>query len=129
MAPTGSRTDWRKEGSDRLFARPMACVDFTPYINPSPDFNAFQGTSIIPPRRPGPPAHNISAAGCTSESFRGITWWHTDDTSINLGVFMTSRIAGVWMAFVLAAAALATAQTYTITDIGVLKGDNERSEE
>lgn len=31
------------------------------------------------------------------------------------------------MAFVLAAAALATAQTYTITDIGVLKGDNESS--
>lgn len=40
---------------------------------------------------------------------------------------MTSRIAGVWVAFVLAAAALATAQTYTITDIGVLKGDNESS--
>jgi len=40
---------------------------------------------------------------------------------------MTSRIAGAWLAFVLAAAALATAQTYTITDIGVLKGDNESS--
>jgi probable HAF family extracellular repeat protein len=40
---------------------------------------------------------------------------------------MTSRIAGTWVAFVLAAAALATAQTYTVTDIGVLKGDNESS--
>src|SRR5580698_2686607 len=40
---------------------------------------------------------------------------------------MTSRIAGAWAVFVLAAAALATAQTYTITDIGVLKGDNESS--
>ena len=40
---------------------------------------------------------------------------------------MTSRIAGVWAAFVLATAALAGAQTYTITDIGVLKGDNESS--
>jgi len=40
---------------------------------------------------------------------------------------MTSRIAGAWLAFILAAAALATAQTYTITDIGVLKGDNESS--
>jgi probable HAF family extracellular repeat protein len=40
---------------------------------------------------------------------------------------MTSRIGGAGLAFVLAAAALATAQTYTITDIGVLKGDNESS--
>jgi probable HAF family extracellular repeat protein len=37
---------------------------------------------------------------------------------------MTSRIAGVWLSFALASA-LATAQTYTIIDIGVLKGDNE----
>jgi probable HAF family extracellular repeat protein len=40
---------------------------------------------------------------------------------------MTSRIAGVWVTLVLASAALAAAQTYTITDIGVLKGDNESS--
>jgi len=39
---------------------------------------------------------------------------------------MTSRIAGVCALFVLAAA-MAAAQTYTITDIGVLKGDNESS--
>jgi probable HAF family extracellular repeat protein len=37
---------------------------------------------------------------------------------------MTIRIAGVWMVFALASA-LAAAQTYTIIDIGVLKGDNE----
>jgi probable HAF family extracellular repeat protein len=40
---------------------------------------------------------------------------------------MTSRIAGVWLAFALASTSLAVAQTYTITDIGVLKGDNESS--
>jgi probable HAF family extracellular repeat protein len=40
---------------------------------------------------------------------------------------MASRIVAVWAAFVLATAALATAQTYTITDIGVLKGKNESS--
>jgi probable HAF family extracellular repeat protein len=40
---------------------------------------------------------------------------------------MASRIAGVWLALVLAAASLATAQTYTVTDIGALKGDNESS--
>lgn len=38
---------------------------------------------------------------------------------------MTSWIAGARVAFVLAAVSLAAAQTYTITDIGVLKGDNE----
>src|SRR3974390_2428529 len=41
--------------------------------------------------------------------------------------FMKSRIAGIWATFVLASVAVATAQTYTITDIGVLKGDNESS--
>jgi probable HAF family extracellular repeat protein len=40
---------------------------------------------------------------------------------------MTSRIAGAWAAFVLAAGSIAAAQTYTIIDIGVLKGDNESS--
>ncbi|HEY3972483.1 MAG TPA: hypothetical protein VGM18_05730 [Candidatus Sulfotelmatobacter sp.] len=41
---------------------------------------------------------------------------------------MTSRIASLWATFVLLAAAFATAQSsYTITDIGVLKGDNESS--
>ena len=40
---------------------------------------------------------------------------------------MKSRIAGIWATFVLASVAVATAQTYTITDIGVLKGDNESS--
>jgi probable HAF family extracellular repeat protein len=40
---------------------------------------------------------------------------------------MTSRIAGVWATLVLATAVVATAQTYTIIDIGVLKGDNESS--
>jgi probable HAF family extracellular repeat protein len=40
---------------------------------------------------------------------------------------MTSRIARACAAFVLVASALAAAQTYTITDIGVLKGDNESS--
>ena len=40
---------------------------------------------------------------------------------------MKSRIVGAWVALVLAAAAVATAQTYTITAIGVLKGDNESS--
>ena len=37
---------------------------------------------------------------------------------------MTSRIAGAWAVLALASA-MAAAQTYTITDIGVLKGDNE----
>jgi probable HAF family extracellular repeat protein len=40
---------------------------------------------------------------------------------------MKSRIAGALLTFVLAAVALTTAQTYTITDIGALKGDNESS--
>ena len=40
---------------------------------------------------------------------------------------MTSRIAGLWVVFVLASAALVAAQTYTITDLGALKGDNESS--
>jgi probable HAF family extracellular repeat protein len=38
---------------------------------------------------------------------------------------MKIRIAGVRFAFVLAANVLAMGQTYTVTDIGVLKGDNE----
>ena len=38
---------------------------------------------------------------------------------------MTSKIAGAWAVFALASAM--AAQTYTITDIGVLKGDNESS--
>jgi probable HAF family extracellular repeat protein len=38
---------------------------------------------------------------------------------------MTGRIASAFVAFVLAAVSIAAAQTYTITDIGVLKGDNE----
>jgi probable HAF family extracellular repeat protein len=40
---------------------------------------------------------------------------------------MKSKIAGVWAAFVLASATFAAGQTYTITDLGVLKGDNESS--
>ena len=40
---------------------------------------------------------------------------------------MKIRIAGMWIALVLASAALAAAQTYTISDLGVLKGDNESS--
>lgn len=41
---------------------------------------------------------------------------------------MTSRIVGACLTFVLAAGLLASAQTtYTVTDIGVLKGDNESS--
>jgi probable HAF family extracellular repeat protein len=40
---------------------------------------------------------------------------------------MTSRIARAWVVFVLAATAAAVGQTYTVTDIGVLKGDNESS--
>ncbi len=40
---------------------------------------------------------------------------------------MTGRFAGVWVALVWASAALAAAQTYTITDLGVLRGDNESS--
>jgi probable HAF family extracellular repeat protein len=39
---------------------------------------------------------------------------------------MKTRVAQ-WTVFVLASATLAVAQTYTITDIGVLKGDNESS--
>jgi len=38
---------------------------------------------------------------------------------------MKYRIAGLWAALLLASAALAAAQTYTITDLGVLNGDNE----
>lgn len=38
---------------------------------------------------------------------------------------MKCRIARLWGAFLLAFATLSTAQTYTITDLGVLKGDNE----
>jgi probable HAF family extracellular repeat protein len=37
------------------------------------------------------------------------------------------RTVMFWMAFVLAVAALAAAQTYTVTDLGALKGDNESS--
>jgi probable HAF family extracellular repeat protein len=40
---------------------------------------------------------------------------------------MKSMIAGVWATLVLTTAVVATAQTYTIIDIGVLKGDNESS--
>lgn len=40
---------------------------------------------------------------------------------------MTGRIAGALLAFVCATAGSLAAQTYTITDIGVLKGDNESS--
>ncbi|MGC1448635.1 MAG: hypothetical protein WA830_01230 [Candidatus Sulfotelmatobacter sp.] len=40
---------------------------------------------------------------------------------------MKIRIAGMWVALVLASAALGAAQTYTISDLGVLKGDNESS--
>jgi probable HAF family extracellular repeat protein len=45
----------------------------------------------------------------------------------SLGVFMISRIAGACAVFVLVASAVAGAQTYTVTDIGVIKGDNESS--
>jgi probable HAF family extracellular repeat protein len=38
---------------------------------------------------------------------------------------MKSRIAGALVSFVLAAVTIVGAQSYTITDIGVLKGDNE----
>src|ERR1700690_2338621 len=37
------------------------------------------------------------------------------------------RTVMFWMVFVLAVAALAAAQTYTVTDLGALKGDNESS--
>lgn len=40
---------------------------------------------------------------------------------------MTSRFAGGLLTIVLASAAGAHAQTYTVTDLGVLKGDNESS--
>ena len=40
---------------------------------------------------------------------------------------MKSKIAGVCAAFVLASATFAVAQTYTIADLGVLKGNNESS--
>jgi probable HAF family extracellular repeat protein len=50
---------------------------------------------------------------------------YSDHIKQNLEVFMTCRFAGVWVTFVLATAMVAGSQTYTITDIGVLKGDNE----
>lgn len=40
---------------------------------------------------------------------------------------MTSRLAGALLAIVLATTTWTNAQTYTVTDIGVLKGDNESS--
>ena len=40
---------------------------------------------------------------------------------------MKCRIAGLWAVLVLASAGLASAQTYIITDLGTLKGDNESS--
>ena len=40
---------------------------------------------------------------------------------------MTSRIAGAWAVLALASAVAAAQSSYTITDIGVLKGDNESS--
>jgi len=44
---------------------------------------------------------------------------------------MKTTIAGAWVAFALASGALSSAvslaQTYTVTDLGVLKGDNESS--
>jgi len=64
---------------------------------------------------------------CTNESSLGfilMAYWQDFN---ELGGFMTGRILRAWVVFVLAAAAVATAQTYTITDIGVLKGDNESS--
>src|SRR5579863_9930969 len=39
---------------------------------------------------------------------------------------MIGRV-GFWLAVVLASSGFATAQTYSITDLGVLKGDNESS--
>lgn len=39
----------------------------------------------------------------------------------------TCKTMGLWLAFVWAFAALPVAQTYTITEIGALKGDNESS--
>jgi len=56
-------------------------------------------------------------------AFPGGILSHPDRT----GGLVKRTIKGTWVAFVLASAALAAAQGYTITDIGVLKGDNESS--
>jgi len=40
---------------------------------------------------------------------------------------MKIRSTGLWVAFLLASTGLSAAQTYTIADLGVLKGDNESS--
>jgi probable HAF family extracellular repeat protein len=56
-------------------------------------------------------------------AFPGGILSHLDRT----GGLVKRTIKGTRVAFVLASAALAAAQTYTITDIGVLKGDNESS--
>lgn len=45
----------------------------------------------------------------------------------NLGGIMKHRTAGLWAAMVLTTASLAAAQTYSVTDVGVLSGDNESS--
>ena len=48
-------------------------------------------------------------------------WRYTNQ----LGEFMSRALAKVLAVFVLAVTAVASAQTYTITDLGVLKGDNK----
>jgi probable HAF family extracellular repeat protein len=47
-------------------------------------------------------------------------------SKITSGGILTLRIAA-WIGLILASAAFAAAQTYTITEIGLLKGDNENS--
>jgi probable HAF family extracellular repeat protein len=47
--------------------------------------------------------------------------------NIRLGFYMKAKNAILWVGFTLACASLAAGQTYTITDLGVLKGDNESS--
>ena len=54
--------------------------------------------------------------------------WHTDRKILFVsGDIMRIKLAGICVSFVLAAGVFAMGQTYTIRDLGVLKGDNESS--
>src|SRR5580700_3688539 len=48
-------------------------------------------------------------------------------SEIKFSKIKTRRIAAAWIGLMFASATLAAAQTYTITEIGLLKGDNENS--
>lgn len=118
--------------SGRALDRPGACVDLTPYINSFPNSTPFP--------EPPSPATIIALRGldgtayCRLRAARIVlktlfvakAEWHTSYNISLCGGGMKNKIAAMCV-FVLVSAALAAAQTYTITEIGTLKGDNESS--